>query len=496
MKNIHSLLTYVSFALLISSCTVGPDYCKPPVDMPVAFKEAGSGISWKKAEPQDDRDRGPWWEIFNEPTLNELIPQIDISNQNLKAVQAQYFQSLAIVDQAFAGYFPIITAGGSSFRQRDAVTKSALSSSSATPSKGSGALGKPGTSDTLSLNVSWTLDVWGSVRRLVESDEAAAQATAAQVASVRLLAQASLAQYYVQLRALDEINILLRDTVKAFKDLVKITRNRQKSGTASELDVLTAEQTLQGYEVAYLNNGISRGQYEHAIAVLIGKPPSSFSLPSKSEKVRVPPIPIDLPSTLLERRPDVAQAERTVAQENALIGVAIAGYFPAFTLSGSIGGQNTSFNSILNYSNVFWSFGVSMAQLLFDGGLTTAKVRAAQAAHDQSIAAYKQTVLSAIQNVEDNLIAARILSQELDVQDKTVVTAEKLYKLTINRYKAGTAQLSDVLTTLTNVYAAKQNEATIRQQNLVAVIGVIQALGGGWNGVTTGIGIEPKYGND
>lgn len=483
--------------LLISSCTVGPDYCKPPIDMPQAYKEAGTGIGWKKAEPKDDCDRGPWWEVFQDSDLTGLIKKIDVSNQNLKAVQAQYFQALAIVDEAFAGYFPLITATGSSFRQKNASTKSSLSKVSAGSSvstSGSGA--KPGTADIASLNGSWALDVWGSVRRLVESDEAGAQATAAQVASVRLLAQASLAQYYVQLRSLDEIGHLLKEAVQAYQTLLTITKNRYKMGTASELDILLAEQNLQNYQVLLLDNGINRGQFEHAIAVLVGQPPSTFSIPHKLGVMKVPEVPVELPSALLERRPDVAQAERTVAQENALIGVAIAGYFPALTLTGAMGGQNTSFGNLLNLSNQFWSYGGSIAQLLFDGGLTIAKVKAAQASHQQSVAAYRQTVLTAIQDVEDTMIAARLLSGELLIQEKTVVTTENIWKITMNKYRAGTAQLSDVLTSLTNVYTAKENAATTRQQNLTAVIGVIRALGGGWNGSTKDIGIEPKYEDD
>jgi len=461
-------------ALLLSTCTVGPDYVQPSVEIPEKYKEAAEG--WKVAQPQDDHNRGDWWKVFNDPTLNTLEDQVKISNQNIATFEAQYRQARALVDQARAGYAPTLTSSLSLTRQKPPHFIPTISV-------------PPYTDHSMSLTAAWEPDLWGSVRRTVESSEAGAQASAAALASAQLSAQASLAQYYFQLRALDADQKLLDDLEGAYRKLLQLTQGRYGSGVAAQMDILQAQNQLQSAQVQAVNNGIKRAQYEHAIAVLIGKPASVFSLKPSPFIMTPPSIPVQVPSVLLERRPDVAQAERQMAQANAQIGVAIAAFFPTLTLAATGGFDYTSSTGLgqtglgrwLSAPAQFWSLGPQLAAILFDGGLRDAKTAAARAAYDASVASYRQTVLTAFQDVEDNLSSLRILASEAKVQDETVANTKRLLNLTINQYNAGTVAYADVITAQTNAYMAQKNAIDIASQHMTSAVGLIKALGGGWD---------------
>ncbi|OJV85741.1 MAG: RND transporter, partial [Gammaproteobacteria bacterium 39-13] len=427
-------------------CTVGPDYQRPSVQIPEQYKEAPVG--WKFASPNDECSNEEWWRVFNDSQLDALEVRLEISNQNIKAAFYQYMQARALVTQARAAYFPIISGFGSVTREKSA-TSSALSSTAVSGlSAGTGStptVGAPFTNYHLELDASWAPDIWGSVRRTVEGAVAGAQASAAEVAATRLLAQASLAQFYFELRGLDGDQKVLDDTVKNYQKLLRITQNQYKAGTASRANVLQAQSLLELAEVQAIDNGILRAQYEHAIAVLIGVPPAEFCIDANPIAFTPPFIPAALPSTLLERRPDIAQAERLVKQANAQIGVAIAAYFPVLTLTETGGYNATKLANLFSKPAQFWSLGAQLADTLFDGGLRSGQVEAACATLHQTVAQYRQTVLTAFQDVEDNLAALRILNEEFNKQKQAVNTATAALDVVLNSYKAGTAAFADVL---------------------------------------------------
>jgi NodT family efflux transporter outer membrane factor (OMF) lipoprotein len=451
--------------LFLTSCTTGPDYFKPSIHIPEKYKEADG--EWKIAQPQDDKNHGSWWNIFNDPNLNKLVEQVDISNQNVAGAAAQYQQALALVSQARSAYFP--TVGGSLATTREKTSLSSQQSSRT-----------PFTLYNSSLNASWEPDIWGSISRSTEASEAGAEASASNLAAVQLSMQGSLVQTYFQLRALDAIQKTLDDAVDSYQKLLTYTLNRYAKGVASKLDVVQAESQLQTAQAQAADNRVNRATYEHAIAVLIGKSPSEFSILPAVLELTPPDTPFQVPSALLERRPDIAQAERLMAQTNAQIGVAISAYFPIFTLTAAGGYESYSFAKWFSSPPLFWSLGPQLAATFFDGGLRSAKVDAARAAYDQSVATYRQTVLTAFQDVEDNLATLRILRKEKDYQRAAVESAQKALTITKNQYKAGTATIADILNAMITLYTTQKNAITIAGRQMVAAAGFVKALGGGW----------------
>jgi len=463
-REITSALT-CAMLVAVCSCAVGPNYHRPPFQTTAAFKEQGD---WKPSEPDDALSRGPWWHIFDDPVLDGLEQQIDISNQTLKAAADAYRQAQALVTQARAGLWPTIAASGS--RQREQQS-----------------LGPPygvvrETSNFLSASGTWQIDIWGQTRRTVESNEASAQASAAAVAAARLSAQSGLATTYFELRAQDSLQKLLDDTVVDEQKTLDITKNRYSYGVAAKADVVTAQTQLLSSQAQQINAAIARAQFEHAIAVLIGQQPAAFSLPVTPLRTDVPTTPAGLPSALLERRPDVAQAERKMAAANAQIGVAVAAYFPNLTLSGSAGYENVGFlRQLVESKNSIWAVGPTLAETLFDGGLRRAQTAQARAAYDASVDNYRQTVLTSLQQVEDNLVVLRVLEHQASIEDEAVMAAREAERLTLNQYKAGTVPYTSVITAQTTTLASEQTALTVLLDRLSASVALVQAIGGGWS---------------
>jgi NodT family efflux transporter outer membrane factor (OMF) lipoprotein len=482
-------LTLVAVAgglTLLTGCVVGPDYVRPTVITPAAYKEIDG---WKVAQPQDDVIPGAWWAIFGDPQLNALEAQVNLSNQNLAQAEATYRQARALVREARASYFPTLTVGLGYTRFRDSETfgrsfgggSSGVGVSSGSGSSGAGASSEPRSDFQLGLDFSWELDLWGRIRRTVESNQASAQASAGDLASARLSFQAELAQDYFQLRTLDAQKRLLDATVAAYQKALELTKNRYASGVASQADVVQAETRLKTTQAQAIDVGVQRAQLEHAIALLIGQPASTFSLPAAPLTATPPPIPVGVPSALLERRPDIAAAERRVAVANAPIGVAGAAYFPTLTLSASSGVESSSLSQWLTAPSRFWAVGPSISETVFDGGLRRAQTDFARAGHDASVATYRQTVLAAFQAVEDNLAALRILEPEAQVQDGAVADAQQSVTLTTNQYEAGTASYLNVITAQTIALTDETTAVQIRGRRMAAAVLLIQALGGGWS---------------
>jgi NodT family efflux transporter outer membrane factor (OMF) lipoprotein len=455
---------------LLSACTVGPDYVRPDAPVSVAYKELEG---WKRAEPQMAASGAPWWRIYNDPVLDGLMRQVDVSNQNLKAAEAAFRQAEALLRETRAGYFPTVNLDASGQRSKVGATGSSTFSSSS----------RIRNTYDISTSASWELDVWGRIRRAVESDAATAQASAADLATARLSAQGQLATAYFQLRIDDEIKRLLEAEVTAFQRSLEITQNRYRVGVATRADIAQAQAQLETTRAQAVGIGVQRAQLEHAIAVLMGRPPSDFSL-SPVEKATfpaVPDVPIGVPSELLERRSDIAASERLMAAANAEIGVAQAAYFPAITLSASYGFASAAIDTLFRAASSAWSLGAQATQPLFDGGLRGATVDAARAAYDQRVAAYRQTVLTAFQQVEDNLSTLHILEQQANLQQGAVSAALEAERLTLNQYQAGTVAYTSVVTAQATSLAAQQNALTILQSRLAASVALVQALGGGWD---------------
>jgi len=465
---------------LLCGCAVGPNYVRPAAEVPTSYKEIQG---WKVAQPKDHLIRGAWWEIFNDPELNALEEQANTSNQSVKVAEAQLRQARALIRIAQAAYFPTVTVGASysrSFTSSGAVG-STRGSTSTTSS--SGATGSSGVvSDYVLLGaVSWEPDLWGRVRRTVESGRASAQASAADLESTRLLIQAELAQDYFQLRTLDAQKQLLATTVVAFQKFLDLTKNRYAHGVASRADVLQAETQLKTTQAQAIDIGVLRAQLEHVIALLVGKPASVFSITVTPLTVLPPEMPAGVPSELLERRPDIAGAERRMAAANAQIGVAVAAYYPAVTLSASGGFAGSSLSNWLKWPNRFWSLGASVSETVFEGGLRHAQTAQARAAYDGTVASYRETVLTGFQEVEDNLAALRILQDEAEVQDQAVKAAQKTVTVTTNQYKSGTVTYLNVIVAQA---AALNNEITalsILGRRMAAAVLLVKALGGGWD---------------
>jgi NodT family efflux transporter outer membrane factor (OMF) lipoprotein len=464
--------TVVLLLAALAACTVGPDYVRPKTEVPPSYKELKG---WKKAQPKDFLPRGEWWKVFGDSRLNALEAQVSITNQNLAVAEAQFRQALAAVKVAQSGFFPVVSAQTSVDRSRNPLSFSSGASSTG---------GRSGvTSSNLQLagSVSWELDLWGKIRRTVEAGKANARASAADLEGVRLAATAQLAQDYFQLRALDSQQQILHKTVEAYQQFLQLTENRYASGIASQADVLQAKTQLKTAQAQEIDTGVQRAQFEHAIAVLMGKAPSDVTIPPSPLDLTPPPVPAGIPSELLERRPDIAAAERLAAAANAQIGVAIAAYYPTVTLNASGGFTAANAAQWLVWPARAWTLGPGvLAQTIFEGGLRHAQTEEARAAYDASAATYRQTVLAAFQQVEDNLAALRILEQEALVQDEAVDAAIKSVVVERNQYKAGIVSALNVIVVQAIALNDELTAAKILGSRMVDDVLLIQALGGGW----------------
>ncbi len=455
--------------LFLSGCAVGPRYQRPPVEVPSAYKEAGN---WKTAQPSELSLRGNWWEIFQDSQLNALEQQVNISNQNLKAAQAQYTQARALVRFNRADYFPTVTAGASATRARISSNDAPLTAISN---------GTTNNDFQVPVEFSYEVDAWGRVRSNVESFRAQAQASAADLATVNLSVHAQLALFYFQARSLDAQEQLLNSTVQYYEQALQLNVSRFEGGVGSEVEVEQAKTQLETTRAQAIDVGVARAQFEHAVAVLIGKPPASFSLPPLPLQTPPPPIPAGVPSELLERRPDIASAERQMAAANARIGVAKAAYYPLLNLTAAGGFESGAITTLLQGPSGLWSLGGSALQTVFDGGRRRATSDQAIAVYDQTVASYRETVLTSFQQVEDNLAALRILEKEAQTQNEAVIAAQKSLELSIQRYKGGVTSYLEVTIAQS---AALSNEATavnIVGRRMVAAVQLVQALGGGWD---------------
>ena len=448
----------------LAACSPGPDYVRPDVETPGAFKEAGQ---WKVAAADDPVVEEKWWKVFKDPLLDELAERVAIDNQNLKVAEAQYRAARAALDSARAGLFP--TATGNLSKMRGTAASSGA--------------GKAPTTDTYTLSaaVSWEIDVWGRIRRSVESADAKLAASAADLAAARLSTQALLAQTYVQLRAAETQLLLLRQTVTAYARFLQLTRNRLEAGVASPLDVAQAETQMANAEAQAIDLENQRAQLEHAIAVLIGKPPAAVALPAEGSLPPVPAAPALLPSALLENRPDIAAAERRMAAANAEIGVAQAAFFPVLDLTGNAGYRNSVLANLITAPSRFWSLGPALALTLFDGGARSAAVEQASAGYDQAVATYRQTVLTAFQEVEDNLAAARLLAQESEAQARARAAARRSREIAENQYRAGTVSALNVVTAQTSELSADIAAITLHSRRLQAAVQLFKNAGGRWS---------------
>lgn len=461
----------VAGAALSTGCSIGPKYTRPSTPVPPAYKELGAPNlegSWKPAQPRDDAVRGKWWERFNDLQLNLLEEKLNISNQNIAAAAANVLAARAMIREARAQHSPTVTVGPS-------ITNSRLATGFGKP------LGITFTTYAIPFDASWEPDLWGRVRKTVQANALAAQVSVADLENVRLSAQSDLASDYYQLRAQDALKQLFDSTVSAYREALELTRNLDKAGVGNDEAVAQAEAQLKATQAQDTNLGVLRAQYEHAIALLIGQPASTFAVSVEALKASPPAIPVGIPSDVLERRPDIAAAERAVAQANAQIGIAKTAYFPTITLSASAGLQSLSIAKWLEWPSRVWSVGPSLAQTIFDGGLRRATVQQFQASYDQTVANYRQTVLTAFQQVEDNLAALRILAQVIEQQDAAVESARRSLQEADVRYKAGIDPYLNVINAQTTLLADQQASVTFHMQQIVASVQLIKASGGGWD---------------
>jgi NodT family efflux transporter outer membrane factor (OMF) lipoprotein len=459
MRTLTRLIAPSLAVLLAAGCAVGPNYKRPLVPTAAVYKELDG---WKPSEPADILNRGPWWRMFKDPVLDDLENAIDISNQNVKAAADAADEARALVREAEASFWPLLSVSAGSVRSATGGAPSVdVKSASAT--------------------VDWSIDIWGRIRRTVEGEKASAEQSAAALAAARLAAHADLATDYFELRAQDQLVQLLTAIVAADETALKITQARYAAGVAYKADILSAQTQLLSAQAQEVNAGIARGTLEHAIAVLIGKPPGEFSLQATGLAAEVPTVPPGVPSTLLERRPDIAQAERAVAAANAQIGVAISAFFPSLTLSGSDAYQGLRFGKLIRASNQVWSLGPTLAETLFNGGLRRAQVAQARAFYRESVDTYRQTVLSDFEQVEDQLVTLRVLEKQAGLEQSLVSAAREAETLTLNQYKAGTTPYSSVITSQTTRLSAEETALTVRLDRFTASVGLIEALGGGWN---------------
>jgi len=462
--------------LLLTGCMVGPDYHQPSAPTAAAYKEVAN---WKPAQPKDDAIRGKWWEIYHDSQLNELEEQVNISNQNVLQAEALFREAAAAVKVARAGLFPTLTAN-------PAFTESQASQNLTSRGSGGGSGGGRSGSTSqslynLPLEATYMIDVWGAVRRSVQVNSTAAQASFADLENARLSYQATLAEDYFSLRGLDAQKRLLEETVAAYQKSLDLTTNRYNSGIASKGDVAQAKTQLETTRAQLIDVGVQRAQFEHAIATLTGKPAPDFTLEESPLTGTPPVVPVGIPADLLERRPDIAGAERRVASANANIGVQTAAYYPSLTLSGSTGLEAIQLSQLFSGPSFFWSVGPVLAQTLFDGGRIHGQVQEARANYEATVAAYRQTVLTALQQVEDDISGLRILENEAAVQEEAVKSAQQSVDIITNQYKAGTQDYLQVITVQTIALNDRITANNIRTRRMTTSVLLIEALGGGWN---------------
>lgn len=475
MKAKRNVLPPALLAALLAACNAGPDYVRPTAEVPAAYKEGTKGeLRWQPASPRDHLPRGNWWSAFGDPRLDALLAQVSVSNQSLVAAEAQFRQSAALAQTARAAWFPSLNAGLAETRSRPSGTTGPVI----------GAATSKRTIYSAPLNFAWEVDLWGRVRRSVEASESTAQASAADVENARLSLQAQLAQDYFLLRALDAQKRLLEATVAAYAKSLELTNNRYRTGVVARIDVAQAEAQLKSAQAQLLDLGVQRAQLEHAIAVLTGRPPAGFAIESAEHAPKPPAAPSALPAELLERRPDIAAAERRVAAANAQIGVAEAAWFPTATLSASYGFQTAAAAQWFTLPSRFWSIGPALALQLLDGGRRAAASDQAIAAYDAAVANYRQVVLTGFQEVEDNLAALRILEEEARVQGEAAAAAEKSLEYSLNQYKAGITTYLQVVSAQATALSAQRTSADILARRMTASVQLVKALGGGWEAST------------
>jgi NodT family efflux transporter outer membrane factor (OMF) lipoprotein len=457
-------------ALFVSGCTVGPNYVRPSADVPTTYKETPP--NWKQAQPSDAIAKGKWWEIYQDPQLNSLEEQIDVSDQSLKAAQEQFAQARAALRITRSNLFPNVSVDPAVSRTRLSANQPLFNPSTETQGYNT---------FTIPFDVSYEADLWGRVRRTVEASRSEAQATAADLANVNLSLHAELASDYFQMRGLDAQKKLLDSTVESYERALELTENRFHGGLSSAVDVAQAQTTLETTRAQSLDVGVQRSAYEHAIAVMVGKPASQFSIALLPLTSPPPEMPAGLPSDLLERRPDISAAERRVQEQNAQIGVARAAYFPLVTLSGSGGFESAVFGTLIQGPSGFWMLGGQAAQTLFDAGRRHGVSDQAKAAWNQSVDNYRQTVLTAFQEVEDNLAALRILEQEANTEANAVAAAQHSLQLSETRYKGGVTNYLEVTTAQSAALSDEVTALNILTRRLAASVLLIKAIGGGWD---------------
>ena len=471
------LPTAYCLLLFSSACMVGPKYQRPTAPVPPAYKESPPADwketqAWKPAQPSEGVKRGKWWEIYNDPELNALEEQVSISNQNVLAAEAQFREARYAVRIARSSLFPTVTAGPSIVNQKSVILGL------------SGIKISPITAYDLPVDVSYQADIWGSIRRSVRASAETAQASAATLENARLSYQAELAQDYFELRGTDGEKELLDTTVKSYQDYLKLTQDRFNSGVASGSDVAQAQTQLETARAQMIDYDVARAQYEHAIAVLAGKPPSELSITYRPIKITPPPVPVGVPSTLLERRPDIAVSERQMAAANEQIGIAKAAYYPTLNLTGEAGVESSRFLRWINWPARFWSAGPQLSEVLFDAGRRRATLNQSLAAYDATVANYRQTVLTAFQQVEDNLAALRVLENEAQAEDAAVKAAQNSLDISTYQYKAGTVNYLTVITEQAILLQDQVQALSILTRRMSASVLLIEALGGGWDAST------------
>jgi NodT family efflux transporter outer membrane factor (OMF) lipoprotein len=488
-NSVRVLSLSVAALLTFNGCNVGPKYHPPTEQAPAAYKEITPANqkdveNWKTAQPSDDTLRGKWWEIFNDPELNTLEDQVNVSNQSIASAEASFMAARAMVREARAQLFPTVTTDPSVTREKQSANLKEFSTSSSGSTGGStptATASKAFTVYDFPFDATWVPDLWGKIRNTVNASAYGAQASAADLANTRLSMQADVAVDYFELRSQDSLKQLLDTTVQAYQESLRLTKVLYATGIDNDESVAQAETQLESTEAQDTNVGILRSQYEHAIAVLVGQPASTFSVPVEPLKTPPPPIPLGVPSQLLERRPDVAANERLMAQANAQIGVARAAYYPTLTLSASGGFESTNASNWFSWPSVLWAIGADASETIFDAGLRRATVQQYRSMYDETVANYRQIVLTAFQQVEDNLAALRVLSKEIQEQDVAINSAQRYLTDANNRWKLGLDPYLDVISAETALLSNQQTMVNLRLQQITASVQLVEALGGGWD---------------
>ena len=464
MKTLKKL-TPICLALLLSGCMVGPDYHRPSADVPLQYKEAKG---WQQATPLDAQPKGEWWRVFNDAELNRLMPQVVLSNQNIAMYAAQYRQAQALAAQSKAALFPSLGISADSTRSGSHTNSSPVTRTVSN-------------SHSAELTASWEVDLWGKLRRQRQEDQASASASAAELANATLSAQSELAQDYFQLRFLDQRIALYQQSITAYEGYLRVINNQYNAGNVDRGTLAQAQMQLSSTRSTALDYQWQRAQLEHAIALLVGKTPAQFSLPAAPLQATLPQIPVSVPGSLLQRRPDIAYAERNMAAANAAVGVAIAGYYPDLTLSASGGFSSSVLHNLFSLPERVWSLGPSLSGTVLDFGATSASVEQARASYDASVASYRQAVLTAMQDVEDNLVELNTLQQEIDAQQQATQAAIDSARVTRNQYNAGMINYLDVATTENSSLSARQSLISLQSSQWLTSVALIAALGGGWD---------------